>query len=354
MSGRGGGGGGGRRAAAPGRGAGGGGAEGAAGGGADDDDTSTSSAQERFFQEVKDKIDRSITHEGGGVRGRFPFDNPLVRPKCATFQPSPGLPKLDRFYQKAVLVWIPEFLFPELQAVPCPGCGGKGAPDGWNPKGPRRVFMEHDVAYIMGFRYKCAKCAEFNKGKQEAGKRKTSFNAWDAGCLRRLPEYISKEFPSLLTKRSGIEIRMVDRLADDLVHGKDFSAAAKNICQAHTTKFMVDQLKCTSLVNSRRTSSGIFRSANLAKTPERFGFDDSTKYGGVVPSEHYLRDVWRLYFSKLPVLEVDGVSLTLEEYQHRLMHERFWMGMLRLSLRRSSGSGQERARSAQDQCTACS
>ena len=82
-------------------------------------------------------------------------------------------------------------------------------------------------------RYKCAKCAEFNKGKQEVGKRKTSFNAWDAGCLRRLPEYISKEFPFLLTKRSGIEIRMVDRLADDLVHGKDFSAAAKNICQVN-------------------------------------------------------------------------------------------------------------------------
>ncbi|CBJ26286.1 expressed unknown protein [Ectocarpus siliculosus] len=118
---------------------------------------------------------------------------------------------------------------------------------------------------------------------------------------------------------------MVDRLADDLVHGKGFSAAAKNICQAHTTKFMVDQLKYTSLVNSRRTSSGIFRSANLAKTPERFGsFDDSTKYGGAVPSEHYLRDVWRLYFSKLPVLEVDGVSWTLEEYQHRLMQR--WDG----------------------------
>ncbi|CAB1114336.1 unnamed protein product [Ectocarpus sp. CCAP 1310/34] len=221
----------------------------------------------------------------------------------------PNLPKLDRFYQKAVLVWIPEFLFPELQAVPCPGCGGKGAPDGWNPKGPRRVFMEHDVAYVMGFRYKCAKCAEFNEGKQEAEKRKTSFNAWDAGCLRRLPEYMSKEFHFLLTKRSGIEICMVDRLADDLVHGKGFSAAAKNIRQAHTTKFMVDQLKYTSLVNTRRTSSGIFRSANLAKIPERFGsFDDSTKYGGAVPSEHYLRDVWRLYFSKLPVLEVDSVD----------------------------------------------
>lgn len=82
-------------------------------------------------------------------------------------------------------------------------------------------------------RYKCATCVEFNKGKQETEKRKTSFNAWDAGCLRRLPEYISKEFPFLLTKRSGIEICMVDRLADDLVRGKGFSAAAKNIRQVN-------------------------------------------------------------------------------------------------------------------------
>ncbi|CAB1102693.1 unnamed protein product [Ectocarpus sp. CCAP 1310/34] len=95
--------------------------------------------------------------------------------------------------------------------------------------------------------------------------------------------------------------------------------------QAHTTKFMVDQLKYTSLVNTRRTSSGIFRSANLAKTPARFGsFDDSIKYGGAVPSEHYLRDMWRLYLSKLPVLEVDSVDWTLEEYQHRLMQR--WDG----------------------------
>lgn len=97
------------------------------------------------------------------------------------------------------------------------------------------------------------------------------------------------------------------------------------LLQAHTTKFMVDQLKYTSLVNTRRNSSGIFRSANLAATPEKFGsFDDSTKYGGAVPSEHYLRDVWRLHFSKLPVLEVDGVDWTLEEYQHRLMQR--WDG----------------------------
>lgn len=37
-----------------------------------------------------------------------------------------------------------------------------------------------------------------------------------------------------------------------------------------------------------------------------------------------MRDVWRVYFSKLPVLEVDGVGWTLEDYEHRLMQR--WDG----------------------------
>lgn len=173
-------------------------------------------AQESFFKEVKDTIDKNITHQGGGVRGRFPYDSPLVRPKCATFQPSPGtcakrvclgswcinlsvgweqieravqIPRINLPGRKnptprcaCFISREPDILkstshlraprptetrlvssegaygmgagvlFPELGAVLCPGCGGKGAPDGWNPKGPRRVFMEHDVAYVMGFR----------------------------------------------------------------------------------------------------------------------------------------------------------------------------------------------------------
>jgi len=65
-----------------------------------------------------------------------------------------GLPDLSPFLLKAVFAWIPEYLFPELaiKGIPCPRCGGKGKPDGWSPKEPRRVFMEHDVAYIIGFR----------------------------------------------------------------------------------------------------------------------------------------------------------------------------------------------------------
>ncbi|CAN0542957.1 unnamed protein product, partial [Laminaria digitata] len=102
-------------------------------------------------------------------------------------------------------------------------------PDGWSPKEPRRGFMEHDVAYTIGFRYTCDGCVTHNTTAKNSEKRAASFNPWDSACLERLPEYVSKEFPFILTHRSGIDIRLVDRLADDLVHGKSFAAAAKYI-----------------------------------------------------------------------------------------------------------------------------
>ncbi|CAB1101837.1 unnamed protein product [Ectocarpus sp. CCAP 1310/34] len=183
--------------------------------------------------------------------------------------------------------------------------------------------MEEDVGYIIGFRYKCERCVEYNGTVEESEQRRTSFNAWDVGCLDRLPDYVSKEFLFILTHRSGIDIRLVDRLADDLVHGKGFSAAAKYIRQAHTTKFMVYQLKYVSLADARRSSRVSLFGA--APVPEKFGiFDDTEKYCGAVPSDHYLRDVWRTYFSELPVLEVEGVKWTREDYLPRV-HQR-WDG----------------------------
>lgn len=62
-------------------------------------------------------------------------------------------------------------------------------------------------------------------------KRATSFKTWDPACLERLLRYVSNEFPFILTHQSGIGIRLVYRLADSLVHGKGFDAAAKCIGQ---------------------------------------------------------------------------------------------------------------------------
>ena len=65
-----------------------------------------------------------------------------------------GLPDTSPFPLKAVFAWVPEYLFPGLaeKGIPCPRCGGKGKPDGWSPAGQQRLFMGHDIVYLIGFR----------------------------------------------------------------------------------------------------------------------------------------------------------------------------------------------------------
>ena len=65
-----------------------------------------------------------------------------------------GLPDTSPFPLKAVFAWIPEYLFPEIamKGIPCPRCGNKGNSDGWSAGAGRRLFMEHDVVYLIGFR----------------------------------------------------------------------------------------------------------------------------------------------------------------------------------------------------------
>ncbi|CAB1107149.1 unnamed protein product [Ectocarpus sp. CCAP 1310/34] len=185
------------------------------------------------FRTVKKNIDANIIHHSGGVAaprggsGKFPYSSPLILPKCATMQNT----SVRRLFD----CWLSRFVD----------------------------------------RCKCERCVEYNGTVEESEQRPTSFNAWDVGCLDRLPDYVSKDFPFILTHRSGIDIRL-DRLADDLVHGKGFSAAAKHIRQAHTTKFMVYQLKYVSLADARRSSRvSLFGAAPVL---EKFGsFDDTEK-----------------------------------------------------------------------------
>lgn len=80
-------------------------------------------------------------------------------------------------------------------------------------------------------RYTCDGCVAQNTTAKDSEKRAFSSDALDPACLECLPEYVSHEFHFILTHRSGIDVRLVDRLADDFVHGKIFAAAAKYIGQ---------------------------------------------------------------------------------------------------------------------------
>ena len=55
-----------------------------------------------------------------------------------------------------------------------------------------------------------------------------TFNAWDAGVLARMDDFVSLEFPFILTKIAAMCKNLVNRLSDDLLEGKGFAATAKS------------------------------------------------------------------------------------------------------------------------------
>ena len=61
---------------------------------------------------------------------------------------------MEPFYVKKVFVWVPEYVWDEIEHIPCPHCGGRAQPDGWNYEA-RRVYLEEDVCYMIGFRCDC-------------------------------------------------------------------------------------------------------------------------------------------------------------------------------------------------------
>ena len=58
---------------------------------------------------------------------------------------------MELSYLKKVFVYVLEYTWDEIEHIPCPHCGGRAQPDGRNAEA-RRVFLEDDVCYIIGFR----------------------------------------------------------------------------------------------------------------------------------------------------------------------------------------------------------
>lgn len=158
-------------------------------------------------------------------------------------------------------------------------------------------------------RYVCRQCKAVNETKSEDDptRRTTSFNAWDAGVLAKMDAFVANDFSFIETKRSAISKTVVNRLADDLVAGKGFSATANLICQAHMATYMKLYGSYASLVNCRRRRrAALFGSADNSEEIPRFGELDRLGFNSSCPSDHYLRDIWHKWFYEIPIVQVRG------------------------------------------------
>ena len=122
--------------------------------------------QRVFVAEVRQKIELTCKRSRGKrINGAFPYNSPMILPRCLTREPFPH-PTVA--YRHPVFAWIPEMLFPDdfpLGTPECPLCKSAATvkSDGWVPHVGRRAVGEHSHVIITGYRYKCKACKDSNQ-----------------------------------------------------------------------------------------------------------------------------------------------------------------------------------------------
>jgi len=161
--------------------------------------------------------------------------------------------------------------------------------------------------FSRGRRYYCRRCKEANKSRPEKERTTATFNAWDADVLAKMEEFVSKEFPFVLSKKAAISKSIVERLADDLLEGKGFAATAKSLEKAYRTTWMKRVRSYVSLT-SLRVKKMRGWAAQIPTIPKFSKLEDPLGYNSAPPSAHYLRDIWHKWFYETPVVQVWGMS----------------------------------------------
>lgn len=120
--------------------------------------------------------------------------------------------------------------------------------------------------------------------------------------------HVANEFPFVLTKKSGLAKSIVSRMADDLLHGKGFSATSKFLKQAYMNTYMKLLRGYVSLVNRRNANvQGMMGGQEGEREMPVFGdFGDRHGFNGTYPSDNYLRSIWHKWFYEIPIMQVGG------------------------------------------------
>lgn len=121
-----------------------------------------------------------------------------------------------------------------------------------------------------------------------------------------MDDFVSKEFPFVLTKKAAISMTVVNRLADDLLEGKGFSATSNSLERAYSATYFKLFRSYVSLVNRRVSQlKGLWGQDVDVGPIARFGaIGDPLGFNSSHPSAHYLRDIWHKWFYEIPVLQV--------------------------------------------------
>ncbi|CAN0486499.1 unnamed protein product, partial [Laminaria digitata] len=151
-------------------------------------------------------------------------------------------------------------------------------------------------------RYYCKRCTDANQTKGKEERTTVSFNPWDADVLARMDDFVSMEFPFVLTKKAAICKNLVQRLSDDLLEGKGFAATSKSLEKAYSATYVKHLRLYVSLVDRRKAQlKGVYgKDADVGKIPMFGRVGDPEGFNSNYPSVHYLRNVWHKWFFEIP------------------------------------------------------
>lgn len=157
------------------------------------------------------------------------------------------------------------------------------------------------VPRARGDRYYCKRCPDANQTKEKEERTTVTFNVWDDGILARMDDFVSLEFPFILTKKAALCKNLVHRLSDDLLLRKGFAATSKSAEKAYAATYMKQFRQYVSLVNRRKAQlKRIYgKDADVGEIPKFRLVGDPSGFNSSYPSAHYLRDIWDKWFYEI-------------------------------------------------------
>lgn len=170
-----------------------------------------------------------------------------------------SLPKPDPFYLSKVFIWDPKTLYGV--DVYCPNCKSPARLKGW-ANHPRKVYGLHEPYYLLSRRYCCStgNCLSKNSTQDSDSDREDqggsdvftsrdsksspktfSFLASSDAILSQMPDHLQIAFPAVLSKRSGLDKKVLHehRIGADCSQGPEALASKirEYYCQSYHSKF---------------------------------------------------------------------------------------------------------------------
>lgn len=133
----------------------------------------------------------------------------------------------------SVVFWVPEIFWRRfVPYMPCPQCGRVGSDvkaNGWNGNIARPVVGMFETYFLVCKKYVCRRC-------------KRRFVGYDDGVMQHLPQFISAQFPCMLTRKAAVDLGLLNYVEITATTGQSFDEMSSVVSELHKLQFYKDML----------------------------------------------------------------------------------------------------------------